>query len=92
MQITIKAWDVAGDLYSYALTAYYGSNQYVSLASVGYPGGDWQGTMNQTINAPLTFPPTKCAYDLRLTAGKRVTDGYSYVGGWEVDDFVSFIV
>lgn len=92
VQITIKAWDVAGDLYSYALTAYYGSNQYVPLASVGYPGGNWQGTTSQTINAPLTFPPTKCAYDLRLTAGKRVTDGYSYVGGWEVDDFVSFIV
>jgi hypothetical protein len=89
VQIHIKAFDAPGDLYSYNVTAYYGMNQSVGLASVGYPGGNWQGTPDTWIDAPLTFPPQTCAYQFRLTAGKRVTDGYSYVGGWEADDHVT---
>ncbi len=91
VQIHIKAFDAPGDLYSYNVTAYYGMNQSVGLASVGYPGGNWQGTPDTWIDAPLTFPPQTCAYQFRLTAGKRVTDGYGYVGGWEADDHVTLL-
>ena len=90
VQIHIKAFDTPGNLNSYALNAYYGLNQVFSLASVGYPGGNWQGTPDTWISAPLTFPPQTCAYQFRLSAGKRVTNGYGYIGYWETTDHVTF--
>jgi hypothetical protein len=56
-----KAYDTPGDLYSYALNAYYGMNQVVPLASFGYPGGDWQGTMSQSpsLSRPARFPAAR---------------------------------
>ena len=91
VQIQIEAFDTPGDLYSYDLTAYYGQNQSAPIASAGYPGGNWQGTAGVTLSAPLTFPPVTCAYEFRLSAYKRVTNGYGYVGYWQFSDYVTFI-
>jgi hypothetical protein len=93
VEVDIKAFDIAGDLNNYALNAYYGQNQVVTppLASVSWPGGNWQGTADTWISAPLTFPPQTCAYQFRLSAGKRVTNGYSYIGYWEFSDHVTLI-
>ena len=92
VEIHIRAFDNPGNLASYTLNAYYGLNQVVTpaLASVGYPGGNWQGTADSWISAPLTFPPQTCAYQFRLSAGKRVTNGYGYIGYWESTDHVTF--
>ncbi len=87
--IQIEAFDSPGDLYTYDLTAYYGQNQSVPINSAGYPGGDWQGTASLSISAPLTFPPTTCAYEFRLSAYKRVTNGYGYIGYWQFSDYVT---
>jgi len=91
-RVHIRAFDAAGNLYSYALNAFFGLNQMFTptLASVGYPGGNWQGTADSWINAPGTFPPQSCAYEFRLTAGKRITNGYDYIGGWEFSEYITF--
>jgi hypothetical protein len=93
VQIKIEAFDSPGDLYSYSVDGYYGQNQHVAITSAGYPGGDWQGTASTgtTIAAPLTFPPVQCAYEIRLSASKRVTNGYGYIGYWQFSDYVTFL-
>jgi hypothetical protein len=92
VEIHIRAFDTAGNLNSYGLNAYYGKDQVVSppLASVPYPGsGDWQGTADSWVSAPLTFPPVTCAYQFNLSAGKRITNGYGYIGSWQTTDHVT---
>lgn len=96
VQIHIRAFDVEGDLYSYALNAYYGNNLVFSpaLASAGYPGGNWQGVPDLWVSAPVApnkFPPVTCAYQIRLSATPRVTNGYGYIGYAEATDHVTFI-
>ena len=51
VEVHIKAFDAPGDLYSYAVTAYYGLNQSVPLTSVSYPGGNWQGIADRGYRA-----------------------------------------
>ncbi len=91
VEIHIRASDAAGNLNSYALNAYYGMNQQFPLASAGYPGiGDWHGpSPDPWISAPLSFPPQTCAYQFRLGATKRITNGYDYIGYWETTDHVT---
>jgi hypothetical protein len=91
IQVHIKAFDTPGDMLSYGVTAYYGLNQFVVIASFGYPGGNWQGTADQWVDTPAGFPPQTCAYQFRLSANKRVTNGYGYVGYWEFNDHVTII-
>lgn len=96
VQVHIRAFDAEGDLYSYALNAYYGNNQVFSpsLASAGYPGGNWQGVPDLWVNAPVApnkFPPVTCAYQMRLSAYPRVTNGYCYIGYTEATDHVTFV-
>ncbi len=92
-QVHIRAFDAAGNLNAYALNAYYGLNQIFSpaLASVGYPGGNWQGTADSWVSAAPTFPPVTCAYEFRLGATKRITNGYDYLGYWESEDHITFV-
>lgn len=92
VEVEIRALDTAGNLNSYALTALYGQNQIFSppLAAASYPGtGTWQGIPNTWTSAPLNFPPVTCAYQFRLGATKRVTNGYDYIGYWEFNDHVT---
>lgn len=91
-EVHIRAFDAAGNLNKYELNAYYGLDQVVAppLATVLYPGGNWQGTADSWVSAPPTFPPVSCAYEFRLGAYKRVTNGYDYLGYWESDDHITF--
>ncbi|HZT29598.1 MAG TPA: hypothetical protein VFA33_06945 [Bryobacteraceae bacterium] len=94
VEVQIRVWDAEGDLYSYALNAYYGDNLVFApaLASVSYPGGDWQGPGDEWRVAPTTpkFPPVTCAYQLRLSAYPRTTNGYGYLGYTEASSHVTF--
>lgn len=97
VQIHIRAFDTEGDLRKYVLDAYYGSNAIFSpsLADVSYPGsGNWQGDADRWISAPVNpkFPPTTCAYQLRLWALPRVTNGYGYIGYNEATYHITFKV
>jgi hypothetical protein len=91
VEVHIRAFDTPGDLNSYALNALFGMNESFPLASVSYPGGNWQGTPDSWIASPLTFPPRTCAYQFRLGAAKRVTNGYGYLGYWESTDHVTLV-
>ena len=96
VQVHIRAFDPEGDLLRYALNAHYGADQVFSppLASAGYPGGNWQGVSDLWVSAPVApnkFPPITCAYQLRLSAWPRVTNGYGYIGYTEATDHVTFI-
>jgi hypothetical protein len=98
VQVRFRAFDPEGNLLSYALRAHYGAPGTPSLnllpAGVGnYPGGNWTGEADTTVNCPVTpskFPPTTCAYQFRLNATPRVINGYSYIGYTEVTAHVTF--
>ena len=96
VQIDIRAFDPEGNLFSYRLDALYGDNARVEppLALATYPGGNWQGVTQILVSAPATgvnkFPPTTCAYEFRLSAIPRVTNGYGYIGYTEATRHVTF--
>lgn len=98
VQVRYRAFDPEGNLLGYALQAYYGGpgTPPITLLPAGvgsYPGGTWTGVADTTVNCPVTptrFPPVTCAYQFRLSATPRVTNGYSYIGYTEVTSHVTF--
>jgi hypothetical protein len=98
VQVHFRAFDPEGDLLAFALYAYYGGpfTPPINLLPPGmgaYPGGNWQGVADQWINCPVApnkFPPVSCAYQFRLSATPRVTNGYGYIGYNEVTSHVTF--
>lgn len=99
VKVRFRAYDAEGDLNSFTLQAYYGgpSTSPMDLVPggvVNYPGsGLWNGVTNQSIDAPMApkrFPPVSCAYQIRLGAYARVTDGYHYTGYAESDYHATF--
>lgn len=97
VRVRFRAYDPEGDLLSFYLYAYYGgtSTPRISLLPSGmgsYPGGNWQGVTDQWIDCPVSpkFPPVTCAYQIRLGAYPRVTNGYTYIGYTEATTSVTF--
>ena len=97
VQVRLRAFDPEGDLLRYSLQAHYGGPGTAAFdllpAGMGpYPGGNWQGVADQWIDCPLSprFPPVSCAYQFRLSATARVTNGYGYLGYSEVTSHVTF--
>lgn len=98
VRIRFRAYDPEGNLRLFALQAYYGGPGTPSMnllpSGMGtYPGGTWQGVADQWIDcpvAPTKFPPVTCAYQIRLSAYPRTTNGYSYIGYKEVTTHVTF--
>ncbi|MFN7898160.1 MAG: hypothetical protein ACK5N0_00650 [Synechococcaceae cyanobacterium] len=97
VRVHFRAFDPEGNLASFGLNAYYGgpSTPSIKLLPTGmgsYPGGNWQGVPEQWIDCPTSpkFPPTSCAYQFRLSATARVTNGYGYLGYSEVSSHVTF--
>jgi hypothetical protein len=103
VKIHFRAFDAQGDLLSFAMYGYYGGpgTPPMNLLPAGmgnYPGGLWNGVADQWIDCPMrtsapitpVFPPVSCAYQIRLSATPRVTNGYSYIGYNEVTTHVTF--
>lgn len=97
VRVRYRAYDPEGNLLNYALRAYYGgpSTPSINLLPAGtgnYPGGDWQGVADTWVNCPLppAFPPVSCAYQFRVSATPRVTNGYGYIGYVEATTHVTF--
>jgi len=96
VRVRFRAFDPEGDLLSFSLMAYYGgpATPPINLLPSGmgaYPGGNWQGAADQWVNCPTpAFPPVSCAYQFRLSAKARVTNGYGYLGYSEVTSHVTF--
>jgi len=88
VQVRFRAFDPEGNLLSYSLQALYGlsGTPPVNLLPAGvgaYPGGNWSGVADMTVDcpvAPVKFPSSTCAYQFRLSAVPRVTNGYGYIG------------
>jgi hypothetical protein len=98
VQVVITARDVEGHLRQYSLQAHYGENASVQIASGSYPvphpaNHQWLGVTNQTVPpSPQEFiPPTSCAYQFRLSAWPRVTNGYAHIGYAEATRHVTLI-
>lgn len=99
VRVRFRAFDPEGNLRGFGLAAYYGGpgTPPMNLLPAGmgaYPGGNWQGVADQWIDAPLApvrFPPVSCAYQLRLSAAARTTNGYGYIGSSESTTHVTFL-
>jgi hypothetical protein len=98
VRVHFRAHDPEGNLRGFALQGYYGGTGTlpISLLPSGmgaYPGGNWQGVADQWIDCPINpkFPPVTCAYQIRLSATSRVTDGYHYIGYNEASTHVTFV-
>lgn len=97
VQVRYRAFDPEGNLLEYALSAFYGGpgTPSINLLPTGtgaYPGGNWTGVADTMVNCPVTpnkFPPVSCAYQFRLSATPRVTNGYGYIGHTEVTTHVT---
>ncbi len=82
VQLRIKAFDTDGLLQSYALYAFYGDNQYITLFRDSYANHaamhQWMGETDKTIPNTVFVPPITCAYQFRLSAVSRISNGYYY--------------
>jgi hypothetical protein len=99
ISVFFKVWDPRGHLREYKLEALYGHNQKVTPIPLTPDKGDdnydlhsspsWQGDMNYHVDYTgsvydsLAMPT--CAYQFRLHASKRTTDGYDLIYEWVED-------
>jgi hypothetical protein len=101
-RITVN--DPEGHLKDYALQAHYGAAQVVvpALATGSYPvphpaNHQWTGVTNATVPVPPAWPagkfvpPQTCAYQFRLSATPRVTNGYGYIGYVETTSHITLV-
>lgn len=82
IEITFKAFDAEGHLYSYGLSDGWGSGKSASITSDQYIGvhdalPTWSGVNPQTVT--YTFTNTACAHQIHLGAWANTTNGYSLI-------------
>lgn len=83
LQVTVK--DLEGNLKDFSVNAYWGNGASASVYSNAYPAHrnpahQWPGVNSLQIPSGEWTPPVSCAYEFRLSATPRVTNGYSYIG------------
>ncbi|AQQ72204.1 nitrous oxide reductase family maturation protein NosD [Limihaloglobus sulfuriphilus] len=89
LRLNISATHPDGYLRHWVLDAYYGKNNYAGvIASDTYPGtsppDNWHGVLNQIYNtsdSPAFTDWVRCAYQFRLRAYTRATNGQGYLYG-----------
>ncbi len=95
LRFTITAWHPNGYLKNYALHALYGKNRYGGvIKSESYDGTSppyWHGVEEQEFQSEDAEPGAlqpweRCAYQFRLRAWSRTTDGYHYIIWKEFND------
>jgi hypothetical protein len=89
VRFNLTARDAEGHLAGWALTAHWGAGSSATVASDGYPAHrnaahQWTGASGQVVPTGEWVPPVTCAYQFRLSATARVTNGYGPIG--YVDD------
>jgi len=96
LSIDFRVWDERGHLRDFKIDVMYGHNQYVSTYPAGAqddygPHGSptWQGSTTYITSYTgtafnSTIMPT-CAYQFRLHASKRTTNGYGLIYDWVED-------
>jgi hypothetical protein len=85
VRASITVNDLEGHLKDLALTAHWGAGASATVFSDGYPAHraathHWSGVSALKVPAGEWVPPVTCAYQFRLSATPRVTNGYVYIG------------
>jgi hypothetical protein len=85
VRLSITVNDLEGHLKDLALRAYWGNGASALVYSDTYPAHrnpahQWNGVTAQVVPAGEWVPPVSCAYQFRLSATPRVTNGYGYIG------------
>jgi len=85
VRISITVKDMEGHLKDLSLRAYWGDGASATIYSDAYPAHrnpahQWNGVTAQIVPAGEWVPPVTCAYQFRLSATARITNGYSYIG------------
>lgn len=85
VRFDMTARDTEGHLNAWALTAHWGAGSSATVASDSYPphrnaAHQWTGVSGQVVPPGEWVPPVTCAYQFRLSATARVTNGYGYIG------------
>jgi hypothetical protein len=85
VQARITARDLEGHLKDFTLTAHWGDGASATIFSDAYPAHrnpahQWAGVTSLVVPAGEWVPPVTCAYQFRLSAHPRVTNGYTYIG------------
>jgi hypothetical protein len=97
VQAKITAWDPNGLLSDFALYAYYGAGQSDLIYSESYSNPNpiihlpWQGVKSKIVPAGVYKPPLTCAYQFRLWAHPRLTNGWNSIGYAENTRHVTLI-
>jgi parallel beta-helix repeat protein len=86
LRFTITANHPDGYMRYWVLDALYGKNQYAGwIAQSGYPGvappNNWPGVVNTEFDSSdgAMIPWQNCAYQFRLRAYSRITNGFGYL-------------
>lgn len=85
VRVKITVNDLEGHLKDLALSAYWGDGASATIYSDAYPAHRnpahlWNGVASVVVPAAEWVPPVTCAYQFRLSATPRVTNGYTYIG------------
>jgi hypothetical protein len=96
LRFTLNVNDPEGNLQAYQLRAGYSDNQSVVIHSDDYaahagPTKQWNGVSNLTIPAGEWTPPVSCAYGFHLTAWRKVTNGYGFLGKVTTSRYVTLL-
>jgi len=85
--LEFTANDPEGAMFSYALSAEWGSGEHDDIKTDSYanpanrnPQHIWTGVTS--VQSPKWVPPVTCAYLFRISAHDRTTNGYSYPLRW----------
>ena len=100
LRFRITAVDYSGHLSYYRLVAHFGDNERDPIAMDSYashvsPSKRWYGVVSHTIPTPPAQwrPAESCAYQFRLTARNRTTNGYtSRIHGGEYNKHVTILL
>jgi hypothetical protein len=96
VQAKITVNDFEGHLKDLELRAYWGNGASALIYQDSYaahrnPVHMWNGPSGLVVPAAEWVPPTTCAYEFRLAAWPRVTNGYNYIGYAEDEYHVTLI-
>jgi hypothetical protein len=94
VKVKFKAFDNEGNLQAYDLLALWGTDQAQTITSDNYAAHSatvsWQGETQK--ESPLFKPPVTCAYEFRVRAWPKTTNGWSTFGAVEATKHVTLIV
>ena len=90
VRIKFNVNDAEGHIRFYRLSAQFGHGDYDSIDYDDYgnhmsPTHKWYGVTNEIVPTGEWVPPYTCAYQFRLTAYPRTTNGYGWINSHHTD-------